>query len=228
MSSKNESNGRREAKIHQPGKHKRKNYTSGIYGARLHFEDARILDDYSKANKLDRSEVVRRGLHHFALSLQMRHHKKDPLRETLEQAVVEKIEPLSNRVEDVAALLHELAEAVLQIRQLPPAGIEAAHPQGDVAREQKQLIDKTLMAAMLTLRLHVNYVVEPVLREVNARVGGGAEAHLQAAIQGREGWCEMTREVITRTGNRILFELNLITKEEWERLLNAYEGTSRG
>ena len=27
-----------------------------------------------------------------------------------------------------------------------------------------------------------------------------------------------------RTGNRILFELNLITKEDWERLLDVYVG----
>lgn len=228
MGSKTGSNGRREAKLYQDGKHKRKKYTSEIYGARLEFEDARILDDYGKANKLDRSDVVRLGLHQFALRQQLRHHKKDPLRETLEQIVAEKIEPLSSRVEEVAVVLHEVAEAVIQIKQMPHDGSEAVQTQGEVAREQKQLIEKTLMAAMLALRLHINYVVEPILREIDARAGIGAEAHLQAAIHGRDIWCETTREVITRTGNRILFELNLITKEDWERLLDVYEGASRG
>lgn len=228
MSSKTESNGRRKAKPFHDGKYKRKNYTSEIYGARLEFEDARILDDYGKANKLDRSRVVRLGLHQFVLRQQLRHHKKDPLRETLEQIVAEKIEPLNNRVEEVVAVLHEVAEAVIQIKQTSHDGVEAVPPQGEVAKEQKQLIEKTLMAAMLALRLHINYVVEPILREIDARAGVGAEAHLQVAIQGRDRWCETTREVITRTGNRILFELNLITKEDWERLLNAYERASRG
>jgi hypothetical protein len=228
LSNKAGSNGRREAKPQRDGKYKRKNYTSEIYGARLAFEDARILDDYGRANKLDRSDVVRLGLHQFALRQQMAHHKKDPLRETLEQIVAKKIEPLSNRVEEVAAVLHELAEAVIQIKQMPHVGGEAAQPLGDVAREQKQLIEKTLMAAMLALRLQVNYVIEPILREIDARAGVGAEAHLQAAIQGRDRWSETTREVITRTGNRILFELNLITNEDWEGLLHAYEGVSRG
>lgn len=227
MSNKNGLNGRRETKPHRDGKYKRKNYTSEIYGARLPFEDARVLNEYGKANRLDRSDVVRRGLHHFALWLEMRHHKKDPLRETLEQTVAEKIEPLNHRIEEVATVLHELAEAVIQIKQMPPDGSEAVQLQGKVAGEQKQLIEKTLMAAMLTLRLHVNYVVEPILREIGARAGGSAEAHLQAATRGRDGWCEATREVIARTGNRILFELNLITKEDWERLLDAYKGAGR-
>jgi hypothetical protein len=228
LGSKTGSNSRREAKLHLDGKHKRKKYTSEIYGARLEFEDARILDDYGKVNKLDRSDVVRLGLHQFALRQQMRHHKKDPLRETLEQIVAEKIEPLNNHVEEVAVALHEVAEAVIQIRQTQPDGIEFAHTEGEFASEQKQLIEQTLMAAMLALRLHVNYLVEPVLRGIEARSGSGAEVHLQAAIQGRDRWCETTREVITRTGNRILFELNMITKEDWEKLLNVYERASKG
>jgi len=80
------------------------------------------------------------------------------------------------------------------------------------------------LTASLTFSGTTNYVVEPILREIEARSGVGAEAHLQAAIQGRDRWCETTREVIMRTGNRILFELNLITKEDWERLLDVYVG----
>jgi hypothetical protein len=232
LSNRTGSNGRHEAKSQHDRKYKRKNYTSAIYGARLEFEDARILDDYGRANKLDRSAVVRLGLHQFALRQQMHHHKKDPLRETLEQIVAEKIEPLFNRIEEVVAVLHEVAQAVIQIRQqskhMPHNGIEIAHMEAEVARGQKPLIEQTLMAVMLVLRLHINYVVEPILRETHMRSSGGAEAHLRAAIQGRDGWCETTREVITRTGKRILFELNSITKEDWERLLDTYEKTGRG
>lgn len=228
MSSNREQNGRREDKSTRAGKYKPKNYTDEIYGARLRFEDARILDDYGRANKLDRSEVVRRGLHQFALRQQMRHHKKDPLRETLEQIVAEKIEPLNNRIEDVAAILNELAGIIVQLKQVPVAQANTEESAdlslhlNEAAREQKQLIEKTLMAAMLALRLHVNYIVEPVLSGIEARSGDVVEPHLQAAIQGRDRWCETTREVITRTGNRILFELNLITKDDWEKLLNVY------
>lgn len=228
MSNKNELNRRRLAKHSHDGKHKRKNYTSEVYGARLAFEDARVLDDYGKANKLDRSDVVRRGLHQFARWLQLSHHKKDPLRETLEQAVAEKIEPLSSRVEALCTVLPELAEAVIQIKQTTPKSVESVQPQGEFSREQKQLIEQTLMAAMLALRLHINYIVEPVLRELDARGRGKADAYLQAAIQGRDGWSETTREVISRTGNRILFELNLITKEDWERMLDVYQGAKKG
>ena len=67
MSRKNELKEHRDSKSLHSRRHKRKNYTDEIYGARLQFEDARILDDYGKANRLDRSEVVRRGLHHFVL-----------------------------------------------------------------------------------------------------------------------------------------------------------------
>lgn len=236
MSRKIDLKARRETQLPRNGRHKRKNYTDEIYGARLRFEDARILDDYGKANKLDRSEVVRRGLHQFVLWQQMRYHKKDPLRESLEQIVAEKIEPLHNGLEELATILNELSGVIVGIKQTPvvqaridSSGISSPHQRVETGqthegtiKEQKQLIEQTLMAAMLVLRLHVNYVVEPVLRGIEAGSDGGTEAYLQAAIQGRDRWCETTREVITRTGNRILFELNLITQEDWEKLLGIY------
>lgn len=237
MRRKNELNERCEAQSSANRRRKRKNYTDEIYGARLHFEDARILNDYSKANKLDRSDVVRRGLHHFVLWLQMRFHKKDPLGEKLERILAEKIEPLSGHLAEVSRVLNELAGVNIGSKQtsafqanregsdLPSAphkDAEETSIYAHVFKEQKQLIEQTLMAAMLTLRLHISYLVEPILRAVDARTDGRTEAYLQAAIQGRERWSETTREVITRTGNRILFELNLITKEDWEKLLEVY------
>jgi len=51
LSNKTRSNDRREARSKHDRKYKRKNYTSEIYGARLLFEDARILDDYGKVKE---------------------------------------------------------------------------------------------------------------------------------------------------------------------------------
>lgn len=73
---------------------RRRNFTEEVYGARLPYDDARIIDDYANANKLDRSEAVRQGLHHFALRQKMIRTKKDPLRESLEQVVAEQIAPV--------------------------------------------------------------------------------------------------------------------------------------
>lgn len=214
-------------------RNKKQRYSKEVFGARVPHEDARILDDYGKLHKLERSDVVRVAIHQFALRQQMSYHKKDPLRETMEQAVAAQIAPIHNRIEEMAAMFHHLAQAFVQTQQTlavpSSAGASTAHEELGVAyqqthdfKEQKQLLEKTLMAAMLALRLHVNYVVEPILREANESASGEAQAYLQGATQGRDMWSEITREVITRTGNRILFELNLITKEDWEKLLQVY------
>jgi hypothetical protein len=228
-------------------RHKRKNFTEEVYGARLPFEDARVIDDYAKANRLDRSEVVRLGMHQFALRQKMLHPRKDPVRESLEQVVAEQMEPFRRRTEEMMVLLNDLAGYVVeQGRSLPPSPVEggnqrasAPHDEAAVApplaqffSEQKQLLEQTLMAVMLALRLHVNYLVEPVLSASEARAGGEAERHLRAAILGREEWCETTRRVVARTGKRLLFESKLITPEEWKRLLDDYraedeQGASR-
>jgi hypothetical protein len=88
------------------------------------------------------------------------------------------------------------------------------------------------MLVMLALRLHVNYLVEPVLRASEAHSGIEAERHLRAATVGPEEWCGTTRKVVARTGKRLLFESKLISPEEWRRLLDGYraedeQGASR-
>jgi hypothetical protein len=218
-------------------RNRKQRYSKEVYGARVPHEDARILEDYGKANNLERSDVVRRALHYFALRQQMISPKKDPIREMIEQVVAAQIAPLCNRAEETVAALRQLAELIIQTRQAPAVAgvsnnsdeasarleeIETSQPPLQALKEQKQLLEKTLMAAMLALRLHVNYIVEPVLQNAEARSDDRAAASLQAAIRGRDAWSEITREVITRTGNRILFELNLITKEDWEELLKTY------
>jgi hypothetical protein len=228
-------------------RHKRKNFTEEVYGARLPFEDARVIDDYAKANRLDRSEVVRLGMHQFALRQKMLHPRKDPVRESLEQVVCEQIEPVRQRTEEMMVMLNDLAGYIVeQGRSLPHSPVRdgdrraslsldetaVAPPLAQIYSEHKQLLEQTLMAVMLALRLHVNYLVEPVLSASEARAGGEAERHLRAAIMGREEWCVTTRKVIARTGKRLLFESNLITPEDWRRLLDGYraedeQGASR-
>ena len=217
---------------------RRRNFTAEMYGARLPHEDARVIDDYAEANKIDRAEAVRHGLHLFALRQKMVRTKKDPLRESLEQVVAEQIEPFRQRTEEMMALLSDLAGYIVeQGRSMPRSPIEnedrrtpsphaesaGAAPYAQFFSEHKQLLEQTLMAVMLALRLHVNYLVEPVLSASEARSGGEAENHLRAAIMGREEWCETTRKVVARTGKRLLFESNLITPEEWKRLLDGYQ-----
>jgi hypothetical protein len=218
-----------------------------MYGARLPYEDAHVIDDYAKANKIDRAEAVRHGLHLFALRQKMLRTKKDPLRESLEQVVAEQIEPFRQRTEEMMALLNDLAGYFVEHgRSMPRSLTEhdgqrapsphddgaAAAPYAQVFSEQRQLLEQTLMAVMLALRLHVNYLVEPVLSASEALSDGEAERHLRAAVLGREEWCVTTRKVINRTGKRLLFESNLISPEEWKGLLDGYraedgQGASR-
>ena len=217
-------------------RHRRRNFTEEVYGARLPYEDARVIDDFAKANKLDRSEAVRQGLHQFALRQKMIRTKKDPLRESLEQVVAEQIAPVQQRTEEVMVLLGDLVNLVVERGRNPPDGCmkdggssappldegAAARAYAHILSEQKQLLEQTLMAVMLALRLHVNYLVEPVLSASEARAGGEAVRHLRAAILGRDEWCETTRKVIARTGKRLLFESNFITHEDWKNLLAGY------
>jgi hypothetical protein len=92
-----------------------------------------------------------------------------------------------------------------------------------VFAEHKQLLEQTLMAVMLGLRLQINYLVEPVLSESETRADDDIAKYLQAAVLGREKWCETTHKVISRTGKRILFESNLITQKDWKALLDSYQ-----
>lgn len=237
MNSEDGKSGGRVSSSSRVTRRRRRNFTVEMYGARLPYEDARVIDDYAKANKLDRAEVVRQGLHQFALRQKMIRTKKDPLRESLEQVVAEQIEPVRQRTEEVMVLLNDLANLVVERGRNPlgghmkDGGDGASRPlnEGTVAplyahilSEQKQLLEQTLMAVMLALRLHVNYLVEPVLSASETRSDDEAERHLQAAIMGREEWCRTTRKVVARTGKRLLFESSLISPEEWKRLLDGY------
>ena len=213
-----------------------------VYGARLPYEDARVIDDYAKANKLDRSEAVRHGLHQFALRQQMRYHKKDPLRESLEQVVAEQITPVRRGTEDVMALLNDIANFLVgQSRSSSPH--PAAHNAGEAASTQnngtlkspveqalaaqKVLVERTLTAVTLGLRLLVDYFIDPILRAEETRAGDESAERLEAAIRGSELWSRSTHKVVTRAGKRMLFESKLMAEEEWEKLLAEYRAEDR-
>lgn len=213
---KRESNADRKKVIH-----KRKQFTSKIYSARLPFEDARILNDYAKANNLDHSEVVRLGLHQFALRQQMKFRAKDPLREIQEQVVAEQIAPIKSRLDEMTAVLNELTNVLFELHQSSKKStsfsVEDSHnkfQEGDLFKlfeqqyaEQKKMLERILVATTLALRLNINYIVDPVLSKLEK---SEIENHLRAAERGRENWNANTREVVKRTGSRILVELNFL------------------
>jgi hypothetical protein len=179
-------------------RHKRRNFTAEVYGARLEFEDARIIDDYAKANKRDRSEVVREGLHLFALRQQMLRTKKDPLRELLEQVVAEQITPFQQRTEEMMTLLNDIVNFIIEQSQ-SDAVHPAARNAGEVVPTQSQgrikspieqalaaqrgLIEQTLMTVTLGLRLLVDYLIDPMLRAGEARSDDEVAKRLEAAIR---------------------------------------------
>jgi hypothetical protein len=208
-----------------------------MYGARLPYEDARVIDDYAKANKLDRAEAVRQALHLFALRQQMIRTKKDPLRESLEQVVAEQIAPVRRRAEEMMTLLNDIANFVVEQSQ-GGSPRPAAHNAGQSASTvndgplmspveqalaaQRGLVERTLMTVTLGLRLLVDYLIDPVLRDAERRADGELTKRLAAAIQGSKRWTRTTHKVVARTGKRLLFESKLMTEEEWERLLAEY------
>lgn len=76
---------------------RKKQFTGEIYGARLAHEDARVVDDYARQKGLDRSDVVRLGMHQFALRQQMRYQRKSDLEEMREQVFREHFAPIDRK-----------------------------------------------------------------------------------------------------------------------------------
>lgn len=213
---------RESSVVAKKARHRGRQFTKAVYSARLPFEDARILNAYAKANSLDRSEVVRLGLHQFALRQQMKSHVKNPLlREAQEQLIAEQIAPITNRLDEMTALMNELTNLLIESRQSSkentPVSIKnAAHLFQEESEftqlkqqfsEQKKLLERILVTTTLALRLHINYIIQPMLKNMEK---GEIETHLRTAEQGRDSWNPTTSEIIKRTGNRILVELNFL------------------
>ena len=209
-------------------RNKRNKYPSEMYGARLKLDDAKILDDYGKEHKLKRADVVRLALHQFALKRQMSYSAKDPVSRLQEQIIGEQIAPLKIRLDELAATLQSLTKHLSDNQQKglssnignnsggshsPTIDNESIIHFNQAFTEQRQMLERILVATTLALRLTVNYTIEPALRKVTSEKTGELTTHLQAADKGREYWSEATRQVVRRTGNRILQELNFLPKE---------------
>lgn len=205
---------------------RKKKYTDAIYGARLAHEDARVVDDYARRKKLERSDVVRLGMHQFALRQQMRYQPKGSLEELQEQVFREHFATLREQLETLGTTVHELPQAFLEIhmRQMFRAGVaEAGDDQtqpdgrdrggephevfGEEMRSQRRALEQALFASVLTLRLVTNYLVEPQLRRLDASDDDVMKPHVRAATGGKEAWCAALGAVMKLTGEKVMAEL---------------------
>ncbi len=172
-------------------RNKRKTFTDRTYGARLPYEDARVLDDFAKRNKLDCADVVRLAVKQFVVRQEMKYQPKDAVRVAVEGVISAQLAPLVTLIE----------------KRLPESDV--ASQIDSPLREQKQLLERVLLASTLAMRLFVNYSVEPDLRATNAQDANETTARLLAADSGRDAWCDLTKQVIKRTGQRVRHDLKL-------------------
>lgn len=205
---------------------RKKQYTDEIYGARLAHEDARIVDDYARQKKLERSDVVRLGMHQFALRQQMRYQPKGTLEELQEQVFREHFATLGEQLAALGTTVHELPQTFLGIhmRQMILAGVaeagdgearadrsagdgELRRHFGEELRSQRRALEQALFASVLTLRLVTNYLVEPQLRRLDASDNDAMEPHLRAATGGKEAWGAGVGAVMKLTGEKVMAEL---------------------
>ena len=197
-------------------RYKPKNYAPEMYGARLPYSDARILDDYATAHRQTRADVVRLALHHFALKQQMRLSTKNGTPPAPpEQALTEQLRPLQARLDELAGQLHELVQTTRRTRPAASeitAGTDSVAALAQLINPQQQLLEQLLVTVMLTLRLQVNYSVAPALDALPQDDDGAALTHhLANTDNGREQWSAATRAVYQRTGKRILAEIAAAT-----------------
>ena len=194
---------------------RKKQFTDEIYGARLAHEDARVVDDYARQKGLDRSDVVRLGMHQFALRQQMRYQPKSALEEIQEQVFREHFAALGEQLDALRSTLLELPQTLVELherRTFPAAfgeaeGSETAEVIGKEFPSQRRALEQALFASVLTLRLVTNYLVEPQLRRLDAPNGEDFEPHLLAATKGKEAWGAGLGAVMKLTGERVMAEL---------------------
>ena len=207
-------------------------YPSDVYGARLPLDDAKILDDYANKHNLERADVVRLGLHQFALRQQMRVRVEESQNQLQEPTLSEQIAPLKTKLDELEAALNNLTTylSVNYQRSLSTSinsDFDIAQQRGfnnefaphfeRVFTEQRQMLERILVTATLALRLYVSYSVEPTLSRLTSDKKGELAAYLLAADKGREYWSEATRQVVKRMGNRILLDLNFLQSEQKEQ-----------
>jgi len=225
------------ASIDSRTQHKRRRrkklYTDHIYGARLAHEDARIVDDYARLKGLERSDVVRLGLHQFALRQQMKYQPKDEFQELQERVFREHFAALFEQLEIITATFRELPQEtndrgaqreLFAARPLPEndevrfddngKGNGVAPGVESLLREQRRTLEQVLLSSTLALRLLVNYLIEPQLSRLESPTAASFKPHLTLADGGKAGWSAATGEVVRRTGKQIMRELNLAPPEK--------------
>ena len=179
---------------------RRRQYTEQIYGARPLYEDARIIDEYASRNGLDRAEVVRKALHMFALRQGMKYPSKDALQEMQEKVFREYFAELFERLEAISK----------PDQGLPRDGGDSEFPScnGHVLNGHNPVLDQILLTSTMALRLLVNYLVDPQLRQLDQANPKSMEPYFRDAERGTASWSRTTAEVVRRTGEKIVRELN--------------------
>jgi hypothetical protein len=208
---------------------RKKQFTDEIYGARLAHEDARVVDDYARQKGLDRSDVVRLGMHQFALKQQMRYQPKSALEEIQEQVFREHFAALGEQLDALQSTLRELPQILVELHAQRPntpavgeaEGRELAEAIGRESLPQRRALEQALFASVLTLRLVTNYLVEPQLRRVDAPHGEDFEPHVRAATKGKEAWGACLGAVMKLTGERVMTELGFAPTDQSSGMDNA-------
>lgn len=203
------------------------NFPSEVYGARLKLDDAKILDDYGKKHNLERSDVVRVGLHHFALHQQMLVRVADAESELQESKVSEEIASLKAQLDELSQAINNLT-AHFSNNKLCSLSSHISDD-SDVAKsrdfnneftsnvervftEQMQMLERILLTVTIAFRLYVNYMLEPVLRPI-ANKESELPAHLDAADKGRENWSQVMQTIFEHTRDRVILDMTLAPEQ---------------
>jgi len=179
---------------------RKRQYTEQIYGARPEYEDARIIDEYASRNGMDRAEVVRKALHLFALRQGMKYPAKDALQEMQEKVFREYFAELFERLEAIS-------KPSARLPNNAGDGEFASHNEY-LLNGQNPVLDQILLTSTMALRLLVNYLVDPQLRQLDSANPKSIEPYFQDADRGTASWSKTTAEVVRRTGEKIVREIS--------------------
>lgn len=174
-----------------------KQYTAHTYGARLPYADARFMDDFCEQNKMERADAVRLAIKHFVARQQMTYKRKDPARAMHEEVLREQLAPVLEQLQVLSNAAQDAESGAVTSRNLNSASAD------------KKLLEQTLINVSLTLRILINYALEPTLRVLETTDATKIETHLQAAAEGSKQWCASTRKVIGLTERQVFRELNI-------------------
>ena len=220
----------------RPARRKRarkKRYSDEIYGARLAHEDARIVDEFARHKKMEKSDVVRLALHQFALRQGMQYKPKDAFDQLSERVYREHFALVHEQLQTITGTLAEMpgqliaANSQAAFRTLSETdekdsrGATGALNPADIAghfeqlsREQRRTLEPVLLASTLTLRLLINYVVEPKLGALDLQNPQAVVPFARHAARGKEAWNLLTVALMKITGDQVMRELGMPVPDE--------------